>query len=383
MADLFDFLRKLPLFSGLADADIQVIQDTCREERLNAGELVFLEGEAGDKLYIIVEGSVEIWKDYHTASADLLSIYGPGQMFGEMALIDNSPRSASVIVRQDCRLLTMERADFNRMIQTNPISQSIMRSLSEIIRNRTSNYVQGMRVRNLKLEKAYERLKKTEAQRNASLREKEVLLREIHHRVKNNMQVITSILSLQGQRLGDPATQSVFQDCRNRIKTMALIHETLYESPDLSRVEAQTYLNKVVRHLTQSVGIRPDRIRIEVEAEAVPLFLDDAVPVGLIVNELLSNALRHAFPEERSGTITISLRSEGRNGLSLCIEDDGIGLPDRADIFECGPCIGLNMVKGLVEKQLGGELDVAREDGTRFFIRFSPKQRINPVHVRR
>ncbi|MFW5854073.1 MAG: sensor histidine kinase [Thermodesulfobacteriota bacterium] len=383
MADLFEFLRKLPLFRGLADADIQVIQDTCREERLNTGEVVFLEGEAGDKLYIIVEGSVEIWKDYHTVSADLLSVYGPGQMFGEMALIDNSPRSASVIVRQDSRLLTMGRADFNRMIQANPISQSIMRSLSEIIRNRTSNYVQGMRVRNLKLEKAYERLKKTEAQRNASLREKEVLLREIHHRVKNNMQIITSILSLQGQRVGDPTTLSLFQDCRNRIKTMALIHETLYDSPDLSRVEAQAYLNKVVRHLSQSAGIRPDQIRIEVETESVSLFLDDAVPVGLIVNELLSNALRHAFPEERSGRITISLRSDGRNSLVLRVEDDGVGLPDRADIFESGPCIGLNMVKGLVEKQLGGGLDVNREDGTRFRIRFSPKQRMNPVYARR
>lgn len=376
MADFFKFLRRVPLFSGLSDSDIRIIQDTCREERLEAGEVIFREDEAGDKLYILMEGSVEIWKDFETPNADLLSVYGPGQMFGEMALIDNSPRSASVVVRQSCGLLTMERSDFNRMIQANPISQSIMRSLSEVIRNRTSNYVQGMRIRNRKLEKAYERLKKTEAQRNASLREKEVLLREIHHRVKNNMQIINSILSLQTQRVEDPMTLALFQDCRNRVKTMSLIHETLFESPDLSRVEARAYLRKVVRHLSQSLGADPSAVRISIDADDILLFLDDAVPVGLIVNELLSNALRHAFPGERTGHVRISLKPENRNGgLSLQVMDNGIGLPEREDIFDSGPNIGLNMVKGLAEKQLGGNLNVEREEGTRFLIRFSPKNR--------
>ena len=133
-----------------------------------------------------------------------------------------------------------------------------------------------------------------------------MLLKEIHHRVKNNMQVITSLLSLQSKTIGDRKALAVFEDSQNRVKSMALIHETLYQSKDLSRINFAEYLQKLVAHVSRSYRIRPNAVKINLHVNDVALPIDTAVPCGLIINELASNALKYAFPADTKGEINIT-----------------------------------------------------------------------------
>jgi PAS domain S-box-containing protein len=210
--------------------------------------------------------------------------------------------------------------------------------------------------------------RRAEAAIQASLREKEVLLREIHHRVKNNMQIISSLLNLQARHYQDPAVAAVFRESHNRIRSMALIHEKLYRAGDLSRLDFSEYIQSMTAHLSLAYGIDPGRIRFEVESEGVFLDINTAIPCGLILNELVSNALAHAFPDGRSGTVRIECRKDEGRSVLLVVADDGIGLPEDFDIRRSAS-FGLEVVALLVD-QLGGTLEWNREGGTKFQIRF-------------
>jgi len=211
--------------------------------------------------------------------------------------------------------------------------------------------------------------KRAEDEIRASLREKEVLLREIHHRVKNNLQVITSLLRLQSREFQDERHIRAFKESENRIRSMALIHETLYQSDDLARVDFSYYINRLTSHLFRGYGVNAARIRLNVEAERLPLQIALAIPCGLIVNELVSNALKHAFPKGREGEIRVSLHSVNEKGVELAVSDDGIGIPEDAGSKD-GGSLGLYLVKILVEDQLHGEIEVDRSKGTAFRITF-------------
>jgi PAS domain S-box-containing protein len=205
-----------------------------------------------------------------------------------------------------------------------------------------------------------------------SLNEKEVLLREIHHRVKNNMQVISSLLNLQSRGIDDPALEKVFHESQTRVRAMAMIHEVLYDSGDLSAIDLAAYVKKLARSLIRFYGAGGDRVHIEVKAEKVFLGIDDTVPCGLVINELLSNSLKHAFPNGRTGAIEISAyRTEGGE-IAVAVRDDGIGLPSGLDIRQTNT-MGMSIVVGLVENQLGGRIELDRGEGTCFTIIFSPK----------
>lgn len=200
-----------------------------------------------------------------------------------------------------------------------------------------------------------------------SLNEKEVLLKEIHHRVKNNMQVITSLLNLQARTIGDSHALSVFQDSQNRVKSMALIHETLYQSKDLSRINFAEYLKKLVAHVSRSYHLRPEAVKINVKVDDVLLSIDTAVPCGLIINELASNALKYAFPSPRAGEINITFhRTDGR--YVLCVSDTGVGLPKDFDP-EVSKSLGMKLVH-MLTSQLSGEIACRNGVGTSFEIKF-------------
>jgi len=216
--------------------------------------------------------------------------------------------------------------------------------------------------------------KETEKALSSSLKEKEVLLREIHHRVKNNMQIVISLLNLQARQIKDKQILEIFQESQNRIKAMALIHETLFQSPDLSRVDSGIYINKLANALFQVFGTRHQQIELIVAAEGIFLAIDDAVPIGLVINELLTNALKYAFPDDREGRIKIIMQII-RDKIELSVTDNGRGLPEAVN-FEDTKTLGLILVKGLVEDQLEGELNVIRDNGTCFIIRFTPKRLI-------
>ncbi len=201
----------------------------------------------------------------------------------------------------------------------------------------------------------------------SSLHEKEVLLKEIHHRVKNNMQVITSLLNLQSKTIKDEHALSVFQDSQNRVKSMALIHETLYQSEDLSRINFAEYLQKLVAHVTRSYRIRPDAVKINVAVDDVSLPIDTAVPCGLIINELASNSLKYAFPADTQGEVNITF-SRADAKYVLRVSDTGVGLPDDFDPDK-GKSLGMKLVR-MLTGQLCGELECRNGVGTTFEIKF-------------
>jgi PAS domain S-box-containing protein len=205
-----------------------------------------------------------------------------------------------------------------------------------------------------------------EEQIQASLREKEALLREIHHRVKNNLQITSSLLRLQASNISDTQARSIFDETQLRIRSMALVHEKLYQAKDLTRINFGDYVRTLGELLFKSFAVTVDAVTLDVAGSDVFLDIDTAVPCGLIVNEILSNALKHAFPGGR-GTIYFRLkREEGR--CMMTIRDDGVGLPPQFDLQSIDT-LGLQLVRGLVQ-QIDGRLEVRSVEGTEFRIDF-------------
>jgi len=211
--------------------------------------------------------------------------------------------------------------------------------------------------------------KQAEEQLNASLKEKELLLQEIHHRVKNNMQVISSLLKLQAESIEDETLRTAFRESQNRVRAMALVHEKLYQAKDLAHVPFKDYLQSLIRYLYQSYTPRARNLELSSEIEDLSLDITTAIPCGLILNELLSNAFTHAFPREREGTITVSLRSPEPHTYELTVSDDGIGLPEAIDP-KTTKTLGLHLVSILVEDQLRGKVELERGNGTTFRVTF-------------
>jgi two-component sensor histidine kinase len=202
----------------------------------------------------------------------------------------------------------------------------------------------------------------------ASLSEKEVLLREIHHRVKNNLQVIYSLLSLQARDQASGPERDALEDSRQRVKTMALVHEALYRSDDLSGVDAPRFLRRLAEDMRDLYHASGRQVRLRVRVDELQLSLDQAIPVGLILNELLTNAFKYAFPAGGEGGIEVSLRRASGSELELAVADDGVGLPPGLDAERTGS-LGLKVVAALAQ-QLKGRLEIGGGAGARFAIRF-------------
>jgi two-component sensor histidine kinase len=207
-----------------------------------------------------------------------------------------------------------------------------------------------------------------EAQLHASLQEKEALLKEVHHRVKNNLQIISSLLTLQADQVNDPGALELLRESRNRVRSMAQIHETLYRSADLSRADFAAYIESLGSQLFRSYAVDPGRVRWHAEVAPVSLDLDRAIPCGLILNELISNALKHAFPEGRSGEIVVRLYVTPEGMYTLVVSDNGVGLPEGRNARPTGS-LGLQLVATLA-RQLRGRLELERHGGTTFRLTF-------------
>lgn len=200
-----------------------------------------------------------------------------------------------------------------------------------------------------------------------SLLEKELLLKEIHHRVKNNLQIIISLLKLQSGYVFDSRDLDIFNKSRSRIETMSMIHEKLYKSDDISRIDISTYLKDLVYHLLKAYHLNTSKIDFEMKSENIRMSIDTAIPCGLIVNELINNILKHAFPDGYTGKITLNLLRSGEN-INLEVIDNGIGIPDNFSL-EGSDSLGFKLVDTLV-KQLDGEIKVFNNNGTHFMIEF-------------
>lgn len=210
--------------------------------------------------------------------------------------------------------------------------------------------------------------KKTENQLQAALREKEILLKEVHHRVKNNMQIVVSLLRLQSIQINDEELKQLFRSCENRVRTMALIHERLYKTENFTEIDFSQFIDSLVSHLQRLNQREQNPIQMDLSLDPVTIGITKAVPCGLIFQEILSNCYRHAFPDDRGGRIRIDLHSDDNGTVEISVDDNGIGIPESFDI-ENSESLGLQLIVDLV-RQIEGKLQIERKEGTRFHISF-------------
>jgi len=209
--------------------------------------------------------------------------------------------------------------------------------------------------------------RKADEQIKVSLREKEVLLKEVHHRVKNNLQVISSLLSLQAQTVKDDETRRLLEESRNRVKSMAYIHMQLYQSKNFAQIDFAPYVRSLAKNLLESHRKNGEAVSLDVRVDDIFLSLDTAIPCGLIINELISNALEHAFRNAPEGRITVDLHRDGKKHV-LVVSDNGIGIPHEIDVQNT-ESLGLQLVSALVN-QIEGSLNLERDQGTAFKVSF-------------
>ncbi|WAC05798.1 MAG: PAS domain S-box protein [Methanoregula sp.] len=200
---------------------------------------------------------------------------------------------------------------------------------------------------------------------NKSLHEKEILLKEIHHRVKNNLQIVASLLNLQSRQITDPATLAMIRESQNRIKAMALVHERLYRSEDISSIDVSDYVRFMGTNLFNFYGVTPATVRLTVDISDIRVDINRAIPLGLIINELLSNSLKYAFPSGRKGTIAVTGKKDDGT-IRIIVQDDGAGIPESLD-WKKTESLGLRLVNSLTE-QLQGTIELDRTVGTKFTI---------------
>jgi two-component sensor histidine kinase len=203
----------------------------------------------------------------------------------------------------------------------------------------------------------------------AALKERETLLKEIHHRVKNNMQVVSSLLSLQAAQATERETIETLNESQRQIRSMALIHEKLYRSGSLAEIDFGDYVESLVGELMRMYNVAEGAITINADIENVQLGVDTAIPCALIINELVSNSLKHAFPDGRTGDVTVALQ-RANGAYTLTVADNGVGFPPNVD-FRATDSLGMQLVVTLVN-QLDGTITLDRTKGTTFIITFKP-----------
>ncbi|MGD0283844.1 MAG: PAS domain S-box protein, partial [Dissulfurispiraceae bacterium] len=214
--------------------------------------------------------------------------------------------------------------------------------------------------------------KMAEEQVQQSLREKETLLRELYHRTKNNMQVIISLLNLQSGGIDDKKTLQILEDTKNRIQSMALVHEKLYKAKNLSQVYLSDYINDLADALMKSHDADNGQISLQVDVARIPVSIDTITPLGLVINELMTNALKYAFPDNKKGEIIIKALKNEDGIIELAFSDNGIGIPKSIDLTKA-ESLGLKIVRALVELQIKGKLEIKTQNRNVFIIRFRDK----------
>ncbi len=210
-------------------------------------------------------------------------------------------------------------------------------------------------------------LKDRELQLKANVKEKEVLLKEVYHRTKNNMQVILGLLEMQGMKTSSAETQTVIDEMTNRIYSMSMVHDLLYRSKNLAEIMLDTYLKNLIDRLIQAYKTSLGEIVLECHSDAIPINIQTAIPLGLVINEIVSNALKYAFPEHRDGKIFIYTKSVGRDGLEIEIGDDGLGV-SSSDMLSGAETLGLQIVRDIVDLQLFGKLKTSTKGGVKYYI---------------
>jgi PAS domain S-box-containing protein len=254
-------------------------------------------------------------------------------------------------------------------------AEAALREAHQGLEARVAQRTEELVEANTRLEQEIAHRRLAEERIRRSLQEKEALLQEVHHRVKNNLQIISSLLALQRTHVRDEQTLGILKDSQSRIRSMAFIHEHLYQSQDLARIDFSEYIKDLIGALLQSYSETGARVSLELKVDSVFLGVGTALPCGLIINELVSNCLKHAFPEGREGEIRVELFRIGPHGYELTVADNGTGLPEGLD-YRKSNSLGLRLVTNLTELQLHGSLDVSRAAGTEIKIVFQDREQI-------
>ncbi|MDP1552003.1 MAG: sensor histidine kinase [Methanobacteriaceae archaeon] len=207
---------------------------------------------------------------------------------------------------------------------------------------------------------------------NQLMEDKEMLIKEIHHRVKNNLMIIASLLNMQSYYIKDEEAKAYFKESENRAQSMALIHERLYRTGDLQNVELVDYITSLAKDLFGTYVTNPDKVKMEINVENVKLHIDSMIPLGLIINELVTNTLKYAFPEDKTGTLIIKFYKKD-NEFFLTVKDDGVGIPKDFDI-ENSVRFGMQLITNLTH-QLDGELEIIKRPGATFNIKFPEREK--------
>ena len=361
---LLDVDGNLNILGVVTDITIQKNQ----EEKVRKSEELLQEifNRVADALFLIRQETLEI-VDCNQKSAELLAIPE-----GRKALTGSS---IEVVEVKSPKGKSFWREYFQKpnhqALEIEIQNQAGAKIWGSLAANRFSVDEKGLillRIADITIQKI------TEEQIKQNLHEKEILIQEIHHRVKNNMAVIYSLLQLQSGYIKDPALVNVFRDSQSRIKSMALIHEKLYQSNTLAKVEMESYIRELARTLLSTYNSRNADIRINIQVEEVFLDINSAVPCGLIINEVISNACKHAFTGRDKGNIDIVFEKKGEQ-FHLVVKDDGVGMPDNTD-FSKLKSLGMNLVQALAS-QLGATLEIKTLNGVSFSIVFTEK--VKPV----
>ena len=261
-----------------------------------------------------------------------------------------------------------ERGETERLREENTLLLDELESAYRVLEQSLGKAKYETQVAYQELRKRNDKLRQANQQVRDSLSEKEVLIREIHHRVKNNLQIISSLLALQARRIQDEQTRAIFDESRSRIKTMALIHEKLYQSHELASIDFAGYARDLATSLLQAYMANSSAVRLQTNIGHFPLSVDTAVHCGLIINELVLNAIKYAFPSGREGKISIQAYQDQGSECTLIIRDNGIGFPEDID-FHHPETLGLQLVHTMVQ-QLKGRIELDRSDGTRIKMVF-------------
>ncbi|MDM7924558.1 MAG: histidine kinase dimerization/phosphoacceptor domain -containing protein [bacterium] len=294
----------------------------------------------------------------------------PIQNLAEVAFTVSLKNDYSIRVEKKSRDEVGQLIDgFNEMLSQIQERDHALTRAQETLEKRVQERTQEL------MQEIFERIR-VENRLRESLQEKEVLLKEIHHRVKNNLQVISSLLYLQSRKIRDTGALDMFVESQNRIRSMALIHEKLYQSEDMVHVDFSEYTRNLIGHLANSYGTQLKKVRIDTRFENVMLSIDKGIPCALIVNELVTNALKYAFPDDRTGTIRIDCAKGADNSVALTVADDGVGLGESFDLHR-SETLGMQLIRSLTQ-QLKGRIDVgggcggpAGAAGARFTITFN------------
>ncbi|HTX72919.1 MAG TPA: ATP-binding protein [Rectinemataceae bacterium] len=382
----FDFLRRIYFFKGLADKEIRLVAAACAEEEREPGEVLFVEGATADRFYIVMEGKIEVWKNYYDPKPDLLAVHGPGHFFGEMALIDELPRSATVVAKEHARLLYLFRDDFRRLISERAsIALSVMTAISYMVRSSNEAYVDDLRKRNEELERAYTHLKRAQGERLRSERLSTLgkFSSLILHDIRNPISILKGQLQLMEMRLGEP--ERLASHIKASMSELGRLERLASEFLDYSRGEirldmAVTTPGELISKVEEALRDRLSRAGIRIEKDIrfdEPVILDSDRVLRALHN--VADNARKAMANS-GGVLTLKSYREG-DRIVLETSDTGEGMAPEtlAHVFEPfysasgfgGTGLGMLIVKNIVEAH-GGKVRLGSKPGvgTRVLLSF-------------